>query len=94
MTGRFRILGALAGAAILATSAAMPDRAAAWPQFANETGAECTFCHNGPPAQKMFTAQGMEYRQYLINQGRLPGCKKVPVYDANGNYMGEMEQCS
>ncbi len=71
-----------------------PERAAAWPQFANETGAECSFCHNGPPANKMFTQQGKEFQQYLINQGRLPGCKKVPVYDAAGNYMGEMEQCS
>ncbi|MDF0603779.1 hypothetical protein P1J78_23980 [Psychromarinibacter sp. C21-152] len=73
---------------------ALAGPAAAWPQFANETGAECAFCHQGPPANKVFTQQGQEYRQYLINQGRLPGCKKIPAYDANGNYLGEIEQCS
>lgn len=86
----FSLSALVLAAAVLVTA----GPAQAKPEWANETGAECAFCHDGPMANKMLTTQGTEFRQYLINQGRLPGCAMVDAYDANGNYLGKIQKCN
>ena len=48
-----------------ALALAVMQPASALPRYANETGADCSFCHVGQPARRQFTHDGAEYLRYL-----------------------------
>ncbi|MDF0601888.1 hypothetical protein P1J78_14170 [Psychromarinibacter sp. C21-152] len=73
-------------APFLALALAAP--AAALPQYANDTGAQCSFCHAGPPANRKFTRQGVEYYNYLKGQNAGGGgseCAQAKAQCSGGN---------
>jgi hypothetical protein len=85
-------------AALVAVSAMLPlDVVDARPQYANETGTQCNFCHIGQMNSKQFTSDGVQYCQYLKSQGTLPppqcAIQTIDLYDNVGNFLQTYSHC-
>lgn len=91
---KYRLL--LVGLVVLSTNLLMTSGEAR-PQYANEVGKQCNFCHIGQMGSKNFTQDGQEYCRYLKNNGLIAArqCRNetITLYDGQGNFVENYTHC-